>query len=70
MYPLSPALLWKVHLDLGPGGEELHLGGYSAEVETLGRMKLRLGAEVNPGGQAGGTGVNVSLGTNAIIYGV
>lgn len=27
----------------------------------LGRMKMRLGAEVDPGGQAGGTEVNVSL---------
>lgn len=33
----------------------------------LGRMKMRLGAEVDPGGQAGGTGVNVSLGYKAHI---
>lgn len=43
MYPLSPALLWKVHLDLGPGGEELHLGGYSAEVEDTRKDEIEAG---------------------------
>lgn len=43
MLPLSPALPWNAHLDLGPGVEGLHLRGHNAEVENAGKDENEAG---------------------------
>lgn len=43
MVPLSPALPWNAHLDLGPGVEGLHLRGHNAEVEDAGKDENEAG---------------------------